>query len=397
MEAYRLDRHFKLWEENNKLLKRVVFVTLVISIALIVKVLNPFVAFSGDKKPVLQRIDVLKSERAAVNERLLTIEKTEQALTGINRYISSQPWRKEKEDLIERYRNLRVSPPPEGIDPGRYQQEADDTISRIGRELHEKIIEPLQLSTQVTRERRSDLDRLNAEIESLSRFIGEWQDEHKGVNWYRTLDMKEMMVMGLTKDLTARLNDFTRFVKQEQDIVKQAKQSVDKELQEVNKQIAAEEDVLGKLEAELQTILPQWLRGLVTTEQVLQLLPVGLLIAAMYVFYVGLSLTRHFSIYADGKEFEKSVKADPVMSSVWTLIPRGRGGTVLTVAAYILFFIVAWLLLEKAVMLLQQWLSIDASRAWIGEQNIWQGFLWLSRLAFLSLIVYVGSMPWRFR
>ena len=188
MEAYRLDRHFKLWEENNKLLKRVVFVTLVISIALIVKVLNPFVAFSGDKKPVLQRIDVLKSERAAVNERLLTIEKTEQALTGINRYISSQPWRKEKEDLIERYRNLRVSPPPEGIDPGRYQQEADDTISRIGRELHEKIIEPLQLSTQVTRERRSDLDRLNAEIESLSRFIGEWQDEHKGVNWYRTLD-----------------------------------------------------------------------------------------------------------------------------------------------------------------------------------------------------------------
>ena len=228
MEAYRLDRHFKLWEENNKLLKRVVFVTLVISIALIVKVLNPFVAFSGDKKPVLQRIDVLKSERAAVNERLLTIEKTEQALTGINRYISSQPWRKEKEDLIERYRNLRVSPPPEGIDPGRYQQEADDTISRIGRELHEKIIEPLQLSTQVTRERRSDLDRLNAEIESLSRFIGEWQDEHKGVNWYRTLDMKEMMVMGLTKDLTARLNDFTRFVKQEQDIVKQAKQSVDR-------------------------------------------------------------------------------------------------------------------------------------------------------------------------
>ena len=165
----------------------------------------------------------------------------------------------------------------------------------------------------------------------------------------------------------------------------------------MNKQIAAEEDVLGKLEAELQTILPQWLRGLVTTEQVLQLLPVGLLIAAMYVFYVGLSLTRHFSIYADGKEFEKSVKADPVMSSVWTLIPRGRGGTVLTVAAYILFFIVAWLLLEKAVMLLQQWLSIDASRAWIGEQNIWQGFLWLSRLAFLSLIVYVGSMPWRFR
>lgn len=391
MDTFRLDRHFKLWEEDNKSLKRVIFAALVISIALIVKVLVPFVAFTEDKKPVLLRIDALNTDRAAVNERLQTIEKTEQALTGINRYIASRPWQMEKEALVQRYRSLRMSPPPGGIDPGRYQREADETISRIGRELQENIIQPLQQSTQVTRERRSDLERLNAEIESLNRFIKEWEDQHMGVNWYRTLDMKEMMVMGLTKDLGARLNDFTRIVKQEQDEVKQARQAVDNDLQLVNKRIAAEQDVLQKLDGELQSILPQWLRGLVTTEQVLQILPVGLLITAVYVFYIGLSLTRHFSIYADGKAFEESVRTDPVMSSVWTLVPRGKPGTVLTVAAYMLFFIVVWLLLEKSTALLLQWVTIDASRAWIGEPDIWRGFLWLSRLTFIGLIACVGG------
>lgn len=395
MEGYRLDRHFKLWEENNKLLKRVIFITVVISVALIVKVLTPFVDVSGDKKPVMQGIESLNTERDMVNERLAAIENTEKALTEINRYISAQPWQREKEALIERYRRLRESPPVEGIEPGRYQREADETIARIRSELQGNIIEPLQRSTQVTGERRTDLERLSGEINSLNRFIGEWEEQHKGVNWYRTLDMKEMMVMGLTKDLTGRLNDFTRFVRQEQDLVKQAKLTVDNELRKLDKEITAEGDKLAELEKELQTILPQWLHGLVTTEQVIQILPVALLAIAVYVFYVGLSLTKHFTVYADGKAFEENVKTDPVMSSIWTLIPRGGIGTLTTLAAYVLFFILVWLLLEKSVTLLIQWLSIDPSRAWVGEPKLWEGFLWISRLAFVGLIGYVVALPRR--
>ena len=45
MNDFYLNCHFKLWKNNNTLLKRIVFLTAVISVSLVIKVLIPFYQF----------------------------------------------------------------------------------------------------------------------------------------------------------------------------------------------------------------------------------------------------------------------------------------------------------------------------------------------------------------
>jgi hypothetical protein len=394
MEGFQLDRHFKLWEENNKSLKRLTFVTVVISIALIVKVLTPFVDDSGSKKPILQKIETLNAEKAVTTRKIQAIEKTESVLQDVNRFIAAQPWQKEKSDLIERYRRMNTTPSLERISPARYQDQADATMHTIGKMLREQILKPLRNSMAAPGQAQ-DLGNLNNAVTTLGRFIDGWESHYIGKNWYQTLNRKEATMLDLTKELNRRLSDFSAVIEHELQSVKQAREAVNAQLQTLNSTIVSEGDKLKDIEKELQAILPTWLRGLVTTEQVIQLLPVFLLGAAIYVFYIGLGLTRHYQIYVAGKEFKQGVTTDPAMSSIWTLIARGRYGTLLTMTAYVVFFVLVWGRFEKSVGLLLQWIAIDPGKAWIASQTSWGLFLWCSRLAFIALIVYVCAKPWR--
>ena len=390
MEAYVLDRHYKLWEENNKLLKRVVFVTIAISVALIVKVLVPFVDDSGIKKPVMEKIDSLGLQKDATLEKIRLIEKTESILKDVNKYIEKRPWQKEKEELIQKYRSMRNDP------SSAHQSVADDTIRKISQMLKTNVLTPLQKSGTAPAEgNQNELVRLNTEIKDLENYVGQWERQYIGKNWYRTIGMKELAMRGLQDDLNQRMRQFSDVVRQELDKVKQERVVVTNELTQLNTEITTESEKLKALEKELQDILPQWLRGLVKIEQVIQLLPVFLLVVAVYVFVIGIGLTRHFQAYASGKGLAENEITNPVMSSIWTLVPRGRYGTVQVVLAYGLFFLCAWLLLEKAVDLLLVWMSIDDSHAWLGAQTPWEVFLWLSRAGLLCLLIYVVVMPWR--
>ena len=390
MDSFRLDRHFKLWEEYNKLIKRVVFLTVVLALAIVVKVLVPFVDHSEDKKPILQKIELLNAEKAQVNEKLEVIQRTEQVLEEVNRFIAAQPWQRKKEDLIRRYQRMRV-----GHSREEYQREADATIRNIAEMLRENIVNPLQQGSGMADARGRDLARLHSEIQGLNDFIEEWQREYIGKNWYATINLKELTMSRLSRELNQHLDRFARFVRQELTAVKRAKQAVNQKLQSLSAQIDTEGSKLDDIEKELQSILPEWIRGLIDTYQVIQLLPIVLLFAAAYVLMVGMNLSRHYRSYITGKNFEESITNDPAMSSTWTLIPRGSLGTAHTLIAYTLFFLVVWVLFEKSMDLLLAWLAIDSSHAWIGATGPWKGFLWISRLVFLALIVYVCTMPWR--
>lgn len=394
MEGFQLDRHFKLWEENNKSLKRTTFVTVVISIALIMKVLIPYVADSGSKKPILDTIAELNAKTETASQKIQVIEKTEQVLQAVNRFIAAQPWQKEKTELIERYQRLNAGPAAEKHSPARYQSEADDTIRKIGKMLRVQILDPLRHSMDVPGQAQ-DLGNLNNEITTLSNFIDGWEHHYIGKNWYQTLNLKEATMLDLTRDLNRRLSEFSTVIGRELQSVKLSREAVNAQLQKLNSTMAAEGDKLKEIEKELQSILPGWLRGLITTEQVIQLLPLFLLGSAIYVFAIGLGLTRHYQIYAAGRDFQQGITTDPSMSSTWTLITRGRYGTLLTIAAYVVFFLLVWALLEKALDLLLEWISIDASKAWIASRQPWQLFLWCSRLIFIALIAYVCVRPWR--
>ena len=394
MESYQLDRHFKLWEENNKSLKRIIFLTVAISIALIVKVLTPFVADSGSKKPILDKIAALTQEKTDAARKIQVIENIEGVLGEVNRFIADQPWQKEKAALIERYQRMHANPAAAGYAPASYQQEADKTIHTIGKMLRGQILEPLRRSMQVPAQGDA-LANLTNEVTTLEQFIDSWEQHYIGKNWYRTLDLKEATMLDLTRDLNRRLSEFAAVIAHELTQIKQARETATAQLEALNRTIAAEGDKLKEIDKELQAILPAWLRGLVSAEQVIQLLPLFLLGSAIYVLVLGLGLTRHYELYATGRQFTPGVTDDPAMSSTWTLIARGRYGTLLTLGAYLGFFVLVWVLFEKATGLLGEWVIIDPRQAWVASPKAWLGFRWLARLVFLALIAAACLKPWR--
>ncbi len=307
----------------------------------------------------------------------------------VNKFISQQPWQKDKHDLIKRYKNMRISPPAEGYSSERYQQEANDTINKIVDLLHENILTPLQRSTVGMDTEQTNPDRLIREVDSLTQSIVDWKKDNINKNWYRTIEGKDRTMRELTASLNQRLDDFSNVVENELDTVKRAKFTVDRELKVLNNKIVTEADKLQELDNELQKILPEWLRGLVEIEQVIQLLPVALPGAAIFVLVLGVSLTRHFNIYITGNKFTREITDDPGMSTKWTLIHRGFLGSMQTIAVYTLFIIFTWILFERSMILLLEWLAIDSSRAWIASDEFWTIFLWLSRAGFVLLLAFI--------
>jgi len=389
MNDFYLQRHFKLWEDNNKLLNRIVFLTVILSLALVIKVLIPFIDFSEHKKPVIQSIKVLNKEKQTVNEKIEIIGQTTKVLEDVNKFISQQPWQEEKRDLIKRYRDMRRSPPTEGFSRERYQQEADDTIKKISSLLHKNILTPLEHSVDDLVTDRNSAEQLISEVDSLNQFIENWKKEYISKNWYRTIDRKDLTMYKLTEDLNERLYDFSNVVKRELYAVKRAKSRVDNELKQLNNKISTEADKLQELDDALQEILPEWLQGLVKIEQVIQLLPVALLGAAAFVLALGVRLTKHYTIYAEGEKLTKDITSDPGMSTTWTLIHRGFSGSILTIMAYALFIVFTWLLFERSMALLLDWLAIEPAIAWISNLVFWEAFLWFSRAGFVLLLVFV--------
>jgi hypothetical protein len=389
MNEFYMDRHFKLWEENNKQINRVVFLTVVLSLALFIKVLIPFVDFSEDKKPVIQKSGALKVEKEIANEKIDIIKNTATVLEDVNKFIDLQPWQKEKKDLIKRYKDMRESPSADSYTRERYQQEANDTINRIAELLQKNILQPLQQSTVGIMSDPDNRDALVREVDSLEQFIADWKNEYINKNWYRTIDRKDITMYQLTESLNQRLGAFSDVVKRELMTVNTAMLAADKELKTLNAKIEMEADKLQLLDDELQKILPEWLRGLIRIEQVIQLLPATLLVAAVFVVGPGVSLTRHYEIYSSGKKFTREITEDPGMSTTWTLIYSGLTGTIMTKTAYTVFIILSWLLFEESMTLLLEWLSIDASTAWISSHGFWAAFLWLSRAVFVLLLAYI--------
>jgi len=391
MNEFYIQRHFKLWEDNNQLLNRAVFLTVVISLTLVIKVLDPFVDMSKDRVPVSQAVESLHQEKSVATQKIRYIEKTAGVLEGVNSYIDKKPWQKEKRELIERYRRMNVSTPEEGISKERYQQEADNTISRIDEQLHENVISPLQQSIDSIKTDANRPEKLIGEISSLNHFIEAWKNEYIGKNWYRTISRKELAMRELTSDLNHQLRQLSNVVKIELDTVKQVKFKVDKELSILTDKINTESKKLEKLDENLQKVMPDWLRGFIKIEQVIQLLPAALLGSAIFVVFLGLSLTRHYKIYVDSKKIGRDTINDPGMSSTWTLIHRGFTGTLLTSIAYVVFIVFSWTLYERSIGLLLNWLATDPADVWVSSITFWDIFLWAGRAGFVALLVFMAT------
>lgn len=397
MEEYRLDRHLKLWDSNNKRLTRVLLLSLVLAVSLFIKVLDPFVVNTEKSKPYVEEIKKLQKLKSLDDEKFQFLVQVAKRMQDVRQVISSKPnpWEMEKDKLIQKFHDMNQNPPVNGYSRQDYYKVANKTIYDISDILRKNIIQPLKTINDEAKQRSLGFSRLSAEIEAFTNFNKAWENHYLNKLWFGTLHDKAGTMERLTRDINQHLRNIDDAVKTEMGSIITQRTSIQVKLDNLRRQIEQEQTKLAPIEKALEEVLPQWLRGLVFPNQVIQIMPLGLVCLSCYVLFTGLILTHHYQEYINGKQLNKSLFNEASMSSLWTIIPRGTLGTLQTVAVYMLAFIVMWVMFEQAMSLLLKWLSIDLSQAWIQSADIWTGFRWLSRLIFLGLISYVLMLIWR--
>lgn len=231
-------------------------------------------------------------------------------------------------------------------------------------------------------------ENLTGQIEGLETQLRNWKEENLGHNtWFQTLNAKDSEIRRITSTLDRWQREF-------QTSIGAKKQMIDKEKselliqQEITKvEIENIEAEQKRIETELETMLPDWLRGFIDIKEIFQLYPLALIGIIGFIGFKANLLRSHFFVVRQGLIPKSLVEKDLSASSVWTLIYRGPLGTIITALTYLLIILLFWNLFETGTALTEKWLTYNGEKAWpfIKEQS---GFvLWVGRITFL-----VGSL-----
>ncbi len=381
---YRLKRHTMLWESQNKQIKRVLIGGLLFGYLLLVNILTPY----------SHRLNEIKGQMKELSAQAKQIEKSSQdlarlgeTLDGIAETIILQPWMAEKDKLIRKLADLNAGGRPTWKE---YQNEADSTVSVIGSLVLQMVGDPL--GEFVTNSSYGELmPKLAGELRALPRVVEGWTRKNHGNVWYRTVDAKEAAVQSLTSDLDNQLQRISVAIEQEQPNLAKKAVELKTQIAKLNEMKMAEEKKLSeKLDAEMKKILPNWISGIISVQQMM-LYPFVIIGIACYVSFVAFALTNHYHFMASGLDIEDVGGSDSALSSLWTLTFRGRMGTLLTLATYVLFIMSMWFFYEQGFKIFREWFSTESGR--ILSDNVIQVVLWMGRVILLALLMIVVLRP----
>jgi hypothetical protein len=386
--GFRFKRHSELWEEQNKRVKRTVMAGLVFGILLLMNVLRPY-SFDMDKRSDIKgEIETFKKEKERVENSIKALSDFEQTLEAVQKTIQEQPWMEEKDKLIQ---TLAVINRRGEGSWERYQKEADNTVRAIGAQVNDTVVKPLN-QFLIDFPLAGDLmPELFAELNTLPQSIEAWIQQNLGKRWYRTLDSKRARVESLTRSLQDNLDAIYSKIQVERPNLARKRAVLSEKIirLENDPEIKEKEKSLKELETKMEKILPEWIRGMISVQQMIQLYPFIILGLVIYVLVITLSLTMHYHSMAQGWGFTQAAETDPIFSSIWTLTYRGRFGTIFTIVTYLAFVATMWLLFEMGVEIFAKWLRTEG----VGFLNVTtlQVICWLGRciLAIIACLIVV--------
>lgn len=377
----------RLWEEQDKLLKRTMVVAILLGLLLPVKVFKPMTKVSQKTENELKELRASTEKREQIERLERALDDMENTFNTVQLTLEREPWNEEKERLIRTYRVMR-SDRTRVASREEIQGEADKTIRTIGGMVTERIIHPLEGSLPPDPDIKEAFQAFSEYLTTLNRDIEQWETEHVGMVWYSTIDDKSEAMDELTVSLRDRLRDLPGLLQEEQRKIDEQREKLTIHTAALEEEISEIESNLDDLEREMQQILPGWLRGIVGISEMIQIFPALLLVLTLYVFWLAISLTRHYNIVAGEISLTPEDKRDPSTSSTWTLTNRGKIGTLITVAGYLAFTIIMWSGFEWGHRLLNSWITDDNS-AWYGSLVGTDGFLWFGRLMLGICLVFI--------
>lgn len=370
-KEFRLQRHMEIWKDQNKLIKRVIILTPIFAFLILTRVLIPFNENSqkyGD--PIIK----YKEEKATLE----ILKRLVGTLISVQATVNSRPWMKEKNKLIRKFQDINSGVLRE--DP---QEVANATIQTIAGQVRNQIVNPLKTVFESDPAASEKLPGLSKRIVNLAGFIDNWEKEHINKRWYGTLTEKHRQMIELTLALNEKTRTFSALLKTEVD-------TSNKEIATGNEQIKATKTNADQANEDLEKVLaeffPKWVKLIFSLQQMIQLYSVILLTVLLYVFWMIISLSRHYSYIADKININDQDKTDFSTSSIWTLSDKTQSAAILTSILYILFIFSVWILFESGLSLLNKWLKVVDNEKVFMTPVIFQPFKWIGRIVFLVTI-----------
>ncbi|MDW7680643.1 MAG: hypothetical protein SCK70_08760 [bacterium] len=389
---FRFQRHLKLWEEQNKLIKRTIIATCIFSIVLLIRVLTPLTRLTTDTEQVETQLMSLQEDKSGVENLSNQLAEVNEVLAAVQQNIEVRPWEHEKKELIKSFSRMR-NRDDHSLSRQEYQDTANTTIRKITKKVDEVVVSPLERSMASNPLVRQELRQVEDRLEILKGHLKEWRQQNLGKDWYVTLAGKDRTMDELTETLNGDIQQFSKVLSQEQSNISEIIETQERKAEELQIDIEDKQQWLDQLNSDMQKILPGWLQNLLGVDEMIQIFPMVLLALALYVFLLALSLARHYGYVARKVNLTAEDRRDLAASSLWTLTDRGRTGNLITIAVFMMFFTAMWLFYEWGFLLFHRWLITTDQVMWYTRVLGSKAIIWVGRLIFLMVVGTIVVRP----
>ncbi len=377
-------RHWKLWEEQNKQIKRTMAASLVFAGIALFNIIIPYKGLFVEKTQIAAQIKEVETELQAGEAARQELDLLNDALAVVTKTLERRPWDESRYQLIRKYSGMRRQ---ERGTPEIYQRMADSTVLTISAQVMETVYEPLAPFLEQHSEIREQAPEMVLQLEELKTALKNWEEENLGRVWYRTLPAKQQTIDGLSTSLDEKLAALSQTIRNERQALKEQRIKLDQKISQLESiNLQDQEDKIIELQNRMMQVLPSWMRGLVSIEQLALYFPHLIGGILLFVLWLGRSLSFHF-IEATADLKDKSMATNPALSSTWTLAERGRWGTLQSVVAYILYAAAMVAAFEKGLSVLNDSSIAESLRA--STLVFSPLFFWSLRAAMAGSFVYI--------
>lgn len=392
---FQYQRHLKMWEEQNKLIKRTTLLAVVFGIFIVFKILIPSAKITQVKVADSSTIDSLRQKKIELMEVNDQLNKINITFGKVQETLTRAPWIEEKDKLIAKFSKMRNE---RGyVSPEEVQDTANVTIHNIANQFRQSVIAPLESQLAETNAKSAELLRLKEKVKNIRRSVDHWERANSDKIWYSTIESKAMMTRNFSEEFSTEVDSSMSEFKTIKADINAKQEELETSLNELKTDLSAIElqieqqqaALLININEALHQILPSWLNFLFEVKKVIHVFPVILAILLameIYIIYLGVNLSRHYRFVAQQVNFTTDERRDLSVSSAWTMTDRGRFGNIVTWLAYIGLTIFLWLLFEWTAFLFRK-LQISIQSLAFDQQFLsGSDLLWIGRVIFLSIV-----------
>ncbi len=274
----------------------------------------------------------------------------------------------------------------------RGQEEADDKVRRIFQRVDDQVIQPLERLLREDVEAGRSLPAISPMLARTRADMDQWVRQHLGRrDWYETIQGKEQQLREVTDSLRQRQEGLIILVRDQQQALEPKKKLLAGRQRQTEEQATVIGKALTELNAKMQKLLPEWLRDLVSPEEMLQLYPLVLVGLVGILGFKAVLVRHHYLIVRESESLQALSFRDSAVSSPWTLVYRGAAGTVATSVVYLGGIVLLWWLFGRGSGLAAGWVAAHPSTPWAASKDWLSVIRWLGHLMFVAAMIGVAG------